>query len=855
MKNFRIFVLFLSIMCSFTIQAQVRLKELPPINSNEVENLLFGKSNLRKVINLEKGWKVFPLDNNEDAVNVNVPNNFEGETTLVYERVINFSTDEYNNFKLRLHFLGVNYYSEILINNFIILKNSTDIPFSIELPKDLIKPNFNNILTVKVTHKLDSENTIPFKQRFLGPKNLGGLIRNVLLEFLPNRNVDLTSYNYSFESGSKVKLNCTLKIDLNKPGKDTTVQSNDYKVIIALRNKNNTIPDLRAEHSVAFKKSAYSSNFSVELNNPELWRPENPLFYFITVQLYNGSQLIDESEKTVSFYNLSVSDKKIVLNGSDYLLNGTTYYISNSYYGNIISLAKLKEELTAIKNIGFNSIRFAKALPNPLALRICEEIGLFAFVELPVNSLPGEYLHNNAFLGQAKNYLNLYLEKYSLYSSICAFGAGSSYLSDSERNKKTIEIFSDIIKSKFNKITFASFVGFPTEKIEGLDLYGIELYGKPIRSLKDKFQNSFDKLGKSRIFISEATYPVYNGVSSGYVNEFSSEGQAQYFSNLIDFTADNGISGYFINSVSDYAGDFNSLFTSYNPAKDYNIGILGKDKNEFAIPYKVVFSKLHDGEKVTIPIGRKKDDSKIFFILIALGLSVLMAVLINTKRKFREDCSRALIRPYNFFADIRDHRILSGVHASILMMILLGALSLLLVIVLYYLKSNILFEKIILSFGSRRIASVISYLAWNPLQAFVILFILLIIKSGVMALLIKTASFFIKTKVSFQNIMFMIIWAMLPIVLLIPLELVLYKVLTMNIGNLYIYLFIIVYMLWILQRIMKGIYVIFDVRPLPVYFYSLLFIFLIAGCIIIYYQFSNSAIYFIINAFRQSALM
>lgn len=855
MKNFRIFVLFLSVMCSFTIFSQVKLKELPPTNSNEIENLLFGNSPLRKVINLESGWKVYPLDNPEDAVNVNVPNNFEGETTLVYERQINFSNEEFNNFKLRLHFLGVNYYSEILINNFVISKNGTDIPFSIDLPRDLIKPDFNNILTVKVTHKLDSENTIPFKQRFLGPKNLGGLIRNVFLEYVPYKNAELTSYNYVFESNLKAKLNCTFKIDLNKPVKDSTAQSNDYRIVVLLRNKNNPNADFKSEFSIGYRKNIFETNAALEITNPELWRPENPVFYFLTVQLYNGSQLVDQSQKTVSFYNLTVSDTKVLLNGNDYVLNGTTYFISNSYFGNIISLYKLREELTAIKNMGFNAVRFAKALPNPLALRICEEIGLFAFVELPLNSLPGEYSENSSFLNQAKNYLNLFTERFSVYSSICAFGTGSSYLPDSRSHEKMINTFAGIIKTKFSKLIYASFTGFPTEEINGIDLYGIELFGKSIKSVKDKFLASFDKLGKSRIFISEATYPVYKGVSSGYVNEFSSEGQAQYFSNLIDFTVDNSICGYFINSVYDYAGDFNSLFTSWDPAKDYDIGILGKDKNEFSIPYKVVFSKLHDGEKVTIPIGRHKDDSKIFFILISLGLSILMAVLINTKRKFREDCSRALIRPYNFFADIRDRRILSGVHASILMVVLLGAFSLLIAIILYYLKANILLEKIVLSFGSRRIAAVISYLAWNPLQAFVILFFALIVKFGIVSLLIKIASFFIRTKVSLQNIMFMIIWAMLPIVLLVPLELVLYKVLSMNIGNLYIYLFIAVYMLWILQRILKGIYVIFDVRPLPVYFYSILFIFLIVGGIIIYYQFSNSAIYFIINAFKQAALM
>lgn len=855
MKNFRVFFVILSIVFPTLISSQVKLKELPPSNPNEVENLLFGQSSIRKVFNLDKGWSVYPVDNKEDAVNIGVPNNFEGEAALVYDKTLNFTREEYNNFKFKLHFLGINYYCEILINNFVIYKNSTDIPFDVELPKDLIKPDFNNILSVKVSYKLDSENTLPFKQRFLGPKNLGGMIRNVILEYLPNRNADLINYNYAFDGSGKARLNCSFRVDLSKKGNDSTNASGDYKIIISLIGKNSSTAAYRAEHPVSFNKNAFVTEMTMDIQNPELWRPENPNYYFLKVQLVNGGQVIDESEKTVSFYNLTITNQKVLLNGNDYNLAGTTYHISNSYYGNIISLYNLRENLIAIKNTGFNSVRFPQALPNPLALRLCEEIGLFAFVELPVNSLPSEYINNTTFINQAKSFLNLFLDKYYGYSSICAIGTGSGYLADSKNHNQIIEIFADIIKSKTNKTVYASFTGFPTESIKGVDFYGIELFGKPVKNLESQFKESFEKLGHSRVFISEATYPVYKGISSGYVNEFSSEGQAQYFANLIDFSVDKQTGGYFINSLFDYAGDFASFFTSYNPAKDYDIGVLGKEKNEFSLPYKVLFSKLHENEKVTIPIGTKKDDSKIFFILIALGLSVLMAALINTKRKFREDCTRALVRPYNFFADIRDHRIMSGVHASILMVVLLGALSLLFVIILYFLKSNILLEKLILAFGSRRMTSFVSYLAWNPFQAFIIIFILFSIKFGIISLLIKGASFFIRTKVSIQNIMFTIIWAMLPAVLLIPVELILYKVLSMNVANMYIYIFLGIYILWILQRILKGIHVIFDVRPFTVYFYSMLFIFLVLGGIILYYQFSNSAIYFIINAFKQAALI
>lgn len=855
MKNFRVFFVILSILIPSFISSQVKLKELPPANQNEVESLLFGQSQFRKVINLDKGWKVYPLDNPEDAESIGIPNNFEGETTLVYEKVLNFSREEYNNFKFKLHFLGVNYYSEILINNFVIYKNSSDIPFDVELPKDLIKPDFNNVLSIKVSFKLDSENTIPFKQRFLGPKNQGGIIRNVLIEYFPVRNVEMINYNYVLESVSKARLNCSFKIDLTKKINDSTAVAGDYKVVVTLQGKNKIAPDYRGEQSVAYNKNAFIGNMSLDILNPELWRPETPNFYYLKIQLLSGGQVIDESEKTVSFYSLTVNNNSVQLNGGDYLLTGTTYYISNSHFGNIISLYNLREDLKAIKNIGFNSVRFAQALPNPLALKICEEIGLLAFVELPVNSLPGEYAANQTFLNQAKSYLNLFLDKYYAYSAICAFGTGSGYLANSKNHSDIITSFSEIIKSKTNKIVYASFTGFPDAAVKGVDFYGIELFAKSVKTFEPDVLSSIEKLGKARVFISEATYPVYKGISSGYVNEYSSEGQAHYFSNLIDFSVNKSIGGYFINSLFDYAGDFSSLYTSYNSAKDFNVGVLGKDKNEFSLPYKVLFSKLHDNEKVTIPIGTRKDDSKIFFILVALGLSVLMAALINTKRKFREDCTRALVRPYNFFADIRDHRIMSGLHASILMVVVLGSFALLITILLYFLKSNILLEKILLSFGSRRIMSWVSYLAWNPVPAFILIFIWMTIKFGVVSLLIKAASFFIKTKVSIQNIMFTIIWAMLPMVLLIPLELVLYKVLSMNVANLYIYIFLTVFVLWILQRVLKGVYVIFDVRPFSVYLYSLLIIFLVFGGIILYYQFSNSAIYFIINALKQASLM
>jgi len=269
------------------------------------------------------------------------------------------------------------------------------------------------------------------------------------------------------------------------------------------------------------------------------------------------------------------------------------------------------------------------------------------------------------------------------------------------------------------------------------------------------------------------------------------------------------------------------------------------------IAYKVIASKLTTNEKVTIPIGTAKDDSPLSFILFALALAIVLAVLINTKKKFREDCSRALFRPYNFFADIRDHRILSGIHTVIMMLIQAGAGSLLFTILLYFLKSNILVDKILLSFGSAALMKSVSYLAWNPQACFVILFSVFVAKFVLLSLIIKFASFFIKTRVEILSIFYTVTWSFLPFTLLLPVELVLYKVLVAGSVNTAILIFLIIYFLWILQRLLKGIYVIFDVRPGRVYFYSLLVIVLIFGGVILKFQLSHSTLYYISNAIKQ----
>jgi len=431
-------------------------------------------------------------------------------------------------------------------------------------------------------------------------------------------------------------------------------------------------------------------------------------------------------------------------------------------------------------------------------------------------------------------------------------GVGSGYLHDSNIEFGLIEKLSKAVHKFGNIITFASFNGVPQNKIDDLDLYGIEIFDKI-----EPFENviSTSNINPADIFISEATYPNYNGSTNGYLNPFSFEAQARYFENIIDFSNSKNTGGFFLNTMFDFYGDFSSLYTKYDEDNLYSIGILGVDKNVNRTSYNVIKAKITNSQRITIPIGSTKDDSPMFFIVVGLILSILMGVLVNSKKKLREDATRALIRSYNFFADIRDHRIISGVATVFLMLILAGAHSLLIINILYYFRNGILFEKVLLSFGNPSFISSLNYFAWNPVEAFFFFFMFSVLLFLFVSAIILLISFFVKIKIYFTSIFFTVVWAVLPLALLLPIKMVLYRVLSADVINGYIYIFLLVYLLWIANRVVKGIYVIFDISAGKAFLFTFFSLIILLAGFLLYFQISYSTIYYLICVFNQANLI
>jgi len=854
--------LWLTILLSFSFFhnfsfSQVVFKEYPDYQIRSSDYVFFDISPKRSIIPLNGKWSVRPANDDEaPKVSVGIPSVFNGEGEFIFEKTFTLSSEQVSKNILELVFFCINYTADISLNNIIIYRHGGgEYPFKFELPRDILRSDKENLLSVKLKYKLDSKNSVPLKQRFLYPENNGGIVGDVFIHLKPDIFISKTNIISKLSPDYKkveISTESVIRNTVIKKAVEPEITPVEYRLSVSVANGNGeTIQEFSPSTFTLEPGRDISVKQVYNIDSPVLWSPENPESYLLEFKVFCSDSLLDVTYNSISFYEFKSAAGSFLLSGKEFNLKGVTYFPSNNIYGKLLPYDQMEYDITLIKDAGFNSVRFAKCVPHPYYLKLCEQYGLLAFIELPINGVPSGIAQDQSFQNRCKEFLYNYINFYGKYSSVAAIGIGGGFMPEIESHGSLISVLAGSVKEKTNLITYASFSGFKLKEIENLDLYGLELLNQDIIDADEDFKRLQNDLGAGKVFISEAGYTVNAGSSDGYVNEYSFEAQARFFEQLLTYSEKNFCAGYFLNTLADYRGDYASLLSGYNEENLYTLGLLDENRGSNRITYKVINARLNNLQKVTIPIGSKKEDAPMGFIIFGLVLAIFMGVLVNSGRKFREDASRALLRPYNFFADIRDQRIISAYQTTLLGIIIAAVMALVESNILFYLKTSLLFEKLLLSFASPAIIKVVSYLVWHPLMSLVWLTIFNVVFIIILSIIIKTASLSVRTKVYINGVYFTVIWSLLPVVLLIPVGIILYRVLTADVANVYIYTGLVLIFIWILYRLMKGVYVLFDANPATVYFYCILVLVLISGGILFYFELESSTVQYLLFTLKQ----
>jgi hypothetical protein len=128
--------------------------------------------------------------------------------------------------------------------------------------------------------------------------------------------------------------------------------------------------------------STRDSAAQIRLNvpNPELWSPESPMLYRIEAVLESNPAARDR----FGFRSIETKSGKLMLNGHPFFLIGA---LDQDFYPDHVyttpSEAYLRDEMQKAKRIGLNTLRCHIKAPDPLYLKIADEVGLLVWYEIP----------------------------------------------------------------------------------------------------------------------------------------------------------------------------------------------------------------------------------------------------------------------------------------------------------------------------------------------------------------------------------------------------------------------------------------------------------------------------------------
>lgn len=123
------------------------------------------------------------------------------------------------------------------------------------------------------------------------------------------------------------------------------------------------------------------------VSKPNLWSPENPYLYSLTLKLYHKKEMREKElkdEETIRFGIRKIEylpEKGFLLNGEVTKFKGVCLHHDLGPLGAAINKAALKRQLSILKDMGCNAIRSAHNMPSLEQVELCDEMGFMMIAE------------------------------------------------------------------------------------------------------------------------------------------------------------------------------------------------------------------------------------------------------------------------------------------------------------------------------------------------------------------------------------------------------------------------------------------------------------------------------------------
>lgn len=296
-----------------------------------------------------------------------------------------------SNKQLFIHFEGIMGKSEVYLNGKLLKKHYGGyLPVILNVTND-VELGRENVIAVKADNSDDPSYPVGKDQNMLDFTYFGGIYRDCWL--IAHNDVFITNENFENEiAGGGVFVSYqdvseqSAIVNLKAHIRNVSNNKQNVQVCFELKTKNGELMQSAVEHLYVGKDDAAYAITSIKVNRPSLWSPENPYLYYLDIFVKDAKgNVIDGYRKRIGIRSVEFKNTDgLWINGKQYegKLMGTNRHQDFAVLGNALPNSLQWRDAKKLRDAGMKVIRTHYVI-DPAFMDACDELGLFALVEVP----------------------------------------------------------------------------------------------------------------------------------------------------------------------------------------------------------------------------------------------------------------------------------------------------------------------------------------------------------------------------------------------------------------------------------------------------------------------------------------
>ena len=800
-------------------------------------------SDTRKVTELASSWEMSSNGKSWSSTQIPSALNAGRYSKILYRTRINIARRDIGTYSWALNFMGVADNIEVFFNDEQIGKYFGGMTqFEVKIPQNLIRSS-GNTLRMEVTPSNELSGTIREQNIFTKDKAIG----------LPGE-VFLIGYPQVWTSNVTYNVNLSKELNSADISSGVTISSGQITALVK-----NFIPSDSFGNNVTgkfpFEVTAFLTpagsetpvsepqnqtvvlgsertrtlRYGFHLNDPKLWSPASPNLYELHIKISFRGMIVDQFVKTVGIDRLRIMNRgnglpgQFYLNGNPFELKGIDYIADYAAYGPCLSPERIEKDVIAMKTLGANFVRCKFGAPHPYFIAMCNKYGLFVSVDAEAYMLPSPIYEELETQSRMRNTLERLTRNFDCDPCIFAYCLFDGIIEGSPRTKQVEQDMISAIRKVSHKFIYKNvLIGARHIETEGFSFIGVkdEAKYRNYSELNKKIANLMTKTDGKPIVISFG-FPFQIGNSNGYTDPQSIEAVRNYMLHVANLVYNNKLAGMVYWAFNDYPANFPLLVVNNDDQEICSVGLFSRSRQR-RISYSTlqgIYTGSDDAPILTA--GSYSASTPAFFIAGGIILLLLIVFYAKRYRRFREYFLRSVFHPYNFYADIRDQRVIALDQTILLSLASALSLGLFSSAVMYYLRDlDIIQELILLLLPIRSIVPGLFRLIWQPVLFTLLVSFIALLAMFATAGIIRLLSLFVIPRIFYNDAVAIVGWASTPLIILLPLSIFVSSALQGFPSTLLLFLIIqFGIMIWALLRVIKATVVVFDIRHL--YGYSI----------------------------------